>query len=1448
MRKFTLQNFFAWITMLLILGNHVASGQIIEDFDPPSLTWTTVSGDEGFWEIGQPNSPGLWSSINYKQGLGFALDGPFLRNPDSVYSIQSSAVTVPDLGTTTYLEFFRTYSMYSVDHADLELVKVSDSSVVKHYISYASGDWDVESFDVTDLAGQQVYLRFVLGKPYSYQRDYLTPTALIDRISFSTNNNRAEEPIYIYQLQDAYSGTVSDTLRVPIKLNVSDFDNWEFKSSDQSVVSDDQIGIVRSSNASNFYELQLVPSQTGTAVIDIAWVSEIDTLHKSFEAVVGDFSEFFCEAFDSTSGLKWRETPRSSGIWQIGYFHENRSYDDKFDETDAGLGSVIAGSLLPNPTSAQVESTPIQLPVSDHIELNLNAYTTSTGYCYISLVDETGHTHILDRFNYTNQFYSWTELKYDLTDFSGQAISIQFEIITTSSGMGYYFDDLCISTRSEDVLTNTVPTLRALPTISMATPVEQHILIDAFDPDGDELTYEVSSSNEAFLPESNMEITQGDGVKVLSLLPAGLGESEVTITVSDGLASASTAFKVEVLSPGAALDSAIVANWSNEAFGEILSSPIAEWPFVKVNSEGRVVQLEIDADNVCSIPVEIEFLNALDTLTIAGQVSGAIPFQIGELENLRFFSVYGSKVGGKLPSEIGDLTELRDLNLGYCGLRGPLPIEISLLTKLQRLNLSNSKFYVPFPDFLKSLTNLEYLNLNSSQFFGVIPDDFFENFIHLEYLTMKYLREIEGPFPSSIGLDTSLTYLNISKSRFESLPESIGDLHNLVELYMDLMWIRVLPTSIGRLDNLTHLDASWNGLKEIPEEIGDMESLQSLNLEVNQLTQIPSSIGQLSTLRYLYLNSNDLTVLTDSINGLSSLSRLEVGSNQLTEIPDDLSGMTALTYLTLSGNPFGTIPEAVNTIPDLSTLRLTSIEMDSMTWLKEGIRSLDIRSNYLDFEELHYAVDSLEIQFVSFHEQRARFEDTTVYQDEGTTFSISASEIRGGANHYEWYFNEVLIDSITSPVLEFENIDSTYEGIYTCLVKNDSFPTVFITRGAVELIVNKAGNTTVELEDTTIISYNPNVSFKTIYAGPVEDEDGDLLTYSFANDVYEWAFRIQGANIQVYFSGSVRDTLNTLVVNAEDEHGAVSQFTITYIVRDTTEQVDEVLSMVVSSSFIDPSTHFYLPENATDGTILKSFAARPDTTGYGYKYSYRISSGNHEDAFAIDEETGEIWVNDRTKIDFETYPFFTLDIDAYSQVDSVQSVGTEFYIYLEDDVLEEFNRAPIILNKEFTVLEGTPLNTIIGNMDADDPEGEQLVYRILKGNFNETFDLSTEGEILVASQEALSSDSIEFFLLRIEVEDPSGRYSRATAKIDLELITGLNNDSESLEFYPNPANEWVMITLEETIDKVSVYDLNGRVVMETASPKVNLTELDQGTYVIRVKAGGKVHSRSVIKF
>lgn len=90
-----------------------------------------------------------------------------------------------------------------------------------------------------------------------------------------------------------------------------------------------------------------------------------------------------------------------------------------------------------------------------------------------------------------------------------------------------------------------------------------------------------------------------------------------------------------------------------------------------------------------------------------------------------------------------------------------------------------------------------------------------------------------------------------------------------------------------------------------------------------------------------------------------------------------------------------------------------------------------------------------------------------------------------------------------------------------------------------------------------------------------------------------------------------------------------------------------------------------------------------------------------------------------------------------------------------------------------------------------------------------------------------------------------------------KYVNNLNTESierkASLILYPNPASDFIEIysSNEDKIDSIHIFDLNGKLVMNLSwynnSNRIDISKLNQGTYIVEFKLNGASVSKKIIK-
>lgn len=211
--------------------------------------------------------------------------------------------------------------------------------------------------------------------------------------------------------------------------------------------------------------------------------------------------------------------------------------------------------------------------------------------------------------------------------------------------------------------------------------------------------------------------------------------------------------------------------------------------------------------------------------------------------------------------------------------------------------------------------------------------------------------------PSSIGNLTLLTKLWIGMNPLTNIPNSFGNLVNLEELHLGFTNLGTLPESFGNLESLRWLALGDAGLNSLPSSFGNLTAVESCFLWGNNLTELPIYIGGMTNLRYLNVNDNLLTTLPESIGDLQNLGWLYVEENQLISLPESFGNLSSLDTLKLSVNQLTSLPESFG---NLSDLNYVSLSLNNLTELPASISDLEtIEEIYVDQNQLQSLPDDI---------------------------------------------------------------------------------------------------------------------------------------------------------------------------------------------------------------------------------------------------------------------------------------------------------------------------------------------------------------------------------------------------------------------------------------------------------------------------------------------------------
>lgn len=209
------------------------------------------------------------------------------------------------------------------------------------------------------------------------------------------------------------------------------------------------------------------------------------------------------------------------------------------------------------------------------------------------------------------------------------------------------------------------------------------------------------------------------------------------------------------------------------------------------------------------------------------------------------------------------------------------------------------------------------------------------------------------------------------------------------------------------------------------------------------------------------------------------------------------------------------------------------------------------------------------------------------------------------------------------------------------------------------------------------------------------------------------------------------------------------------------------LQNVNDAPTILPQT-FTVPENTAAGVLVGNVIAVE--TDPGQSLTYAIIGGNTLNAFAINSTTGALTVSNPLALDFEARQQFQLNVRV---TDSGQPAQVAFATITVN--LTNVNEGPrfLVNNPAFSVPEGSPVGTVVGQNGAVDPENQALTYTIISGNTNNAFTVDNQGRVLVNNPAALDFEvGPNSFNLVVQAKDPGNL--TATASM-LVTVTNAND-------------------------------------------------------------------------
>jgi VCBS repeat-containing protein len=207
---------------------------------------------------------------------------------------------------------------------------------------------------------------------------------------------------------------------------------------------------------------------------------------------------------------------------------------------------------------------------------------------------------------------------------------------------------------------------------------------------------------------------------------------------------------------------------------------------------------------------------------------------------------------------------------------------------------------------------------------------------------------------------------------------------------------------------------------------------------------------------------------------------------------------------------------------------------------------------------------------------------------------------------------------------------------------------------------------------------------------------------------------------------------------------------------------------------------FAVDENSADGTPVGTVSASdPDA---GDSLTYAIAAGNTGDAFAIDDGTGEITVNDGAVLDYETTPTFDLTVVVTDTGNLADSAAITVN-------LNDVNEAPTADDDAYATSENAALTVLAPGVLGNDTDVDSTVLTatLESGPANGVLNLNLDGSFAYTPTAGFTGDDTFIYVTSDgALTDTTTVTITVSANAPTVNDDGYTTDEDVLLFVPAP--------------------------------------------------------------
>lgn len=611
-----------------------------------------------------------------------------------------------------------------------------------------------------------------------------------------------------------------------------------------------------------------------------------------------------------------------------------------------------------------------------------------------------------------------------------------------------------------------------------------------------------------------------------------------------------------------------------------------------------------------------------------------------------------------------------------------------------------------------------------------------------------------------------------------------------------------------------------------------------------------------------------VTVVNNLITGVS------LAYNNLEGyLPNSLTNLSVVESLFLTGN------KLEGNLPDFSVII--------------NLQSLSIHANNYDFADLesNFSNNST-ISIFNYNPQNRRDDAIAIDGVIGNDYNFSMTSIEGTNVQYQWYKGSDLsggtpILGATTNVLDLPNIQSEDLDAYICFATSSTIPDLTIKRTTIEL----KGPVSQAERDALIAFYYATGGGN--WLGSYAENWNTAAPVSTWNGVTTTGNKVTGlARTGCNLDGQLPEAIGDLIhlealyigLGDLDLTGSIPEsignltqlrklwFQATGMSGELPESIGNLVNLeeikCLGNNFSGP-----LPESIGNLTQLANLnlsgnqvSGIPNNSDFSGVLPASIGNLTNLQSLSLGSNSfeGELPVtlsnlNSLAYVDISNNDF-TGQLP-FNNPNATFNISNNFYDFSDiEPFVQAGNYSALTYSPQRTqdieeVLEtgiGANITLNVNDTNIDRSENDTAV--------NNIYQWYKDNVVITGANNA------DYTIINTQVTDSGDYHCEITnttlpdltiVRVPITLVIDSNlgvedNEYEEISIYPNPTKNWLNIKTSLLINaKLSIYDINGRLILDNEIRgninALNVEELQNGTYILKIEQGNSLISKRFIK-